>query len=89
MSSEWDPQKRDEELRTITNVTRAVAVTAVGATVVLGVGIAWGDQQRVDQADNRQTTDVPAPGSTVQPPANKPTPTPAATKAPTSTSGGS
>lgn len=89
MSSEGDPQKRDQELRTITNVSRAVAVSAVGATVVLGVGIAWGDQQRVDQADNRQSTQTPAPGSTVQPPASKPTATPAATQAPTSKSGGS
>ncbi|MCU0299141.1 MAG: hypothetical protein MUF33_11570 [Candidatus Nanopelagicales bacterium] len=90
MTAQWDPEHRDEELHRITNLTRAVTATAVGATVLLGVGIAWGDQQRVDQADQRESTQTPAPGSTIAPPTATPTaPTPATSKAPTSKSGGS
>lgn len=92
----WEPERRDQELRHISNVTKGVAAFAVGGTVLLGVGIAWGDQQRVVQADNREaeqqaqpTAEEQAqPTSTIQPPANKPTPAQSTSK-PKSKSGGS
>lgn len=84
--SDWTPSERDEEVRRIRSLTRDVAIVAVGATVVMGVGIAWGDQQRVDQSNNKEQSPTPAP--TLQPGAT-PTPTPTATSNPKSKSGGS
>lgn len=74
--SEWDPQKRDEEFQHIRKMTTGLAVVSVGATLVLGYGIAWGDQQRVDQADNRESAQSdegsPAPSPSSSTKAKKP-----------------
>lgn len=90
--SDWDPQRRDEELSTISGLTKAVAVGAVGATVVLGYGIAQGDQQRANQAATRDAqAEIPASSSSggVTPPNGSPTPAPTKSKSPKSKSGGS
>lgn len=82
--SDWDSASRDAELHHISTVTKGVVAVAVGGTVLLGAGIAWGDQQRVEQANNREAApqDQPSPGTnTIKPPATQPTPT--------ATSGGS
>lgn len=87
--SDWNPAERDEELHHISNVTKGVAAVAVGGTVLLGFGVAWGDSQRVDQANNREaaTADQTSTDTTIQPPAS--TPKPAQTKSSTGKSGSS
>ncbi len=96
--SDWTPSERDDEVRRIRSLTRDVAIVAVGATVVMGVGIAWGDQQRIDQADGQDpsptpaSSDAPTTAPTTAPslqPGATPTPTPTASKSPKSKSGGS
>lgn len=93
--TDWNPATRDEELRHISTVTKGIAAVAASGTVLLGVGIAWGDQQRVEQADARESETPPAPeasaspGATITAPKNAPTPSAAPTKSPKSKSGGS
>lgn len=89
----WDPQRRDDELRSISGLTKGVVIGSVSATVVLGYGIALGDQQRANQADARaaqeeQPSTTPSTGA-VTPPGSSPTPAPAKSKSPKSKSGGS
>lgn len=82
--SNWTPEERDQEIRHISGLSKSIAVVAVGGTVLLGAGIAWGDQQRIDQANKRATTPQEQPSTTtIQPPTTTPTqaPTP---KAPSS-----
>lgn len=75
--SDWNPETRDAELHHISNLSKGIAVVAVGGTVLLGAGIAWGDQQRVTQANNREATQQqPADSTTISPPANTPTTSP-------------
>lgn len=84
MSSPERPRKdadhRDAELRDIRRLSTGLVVGAVGATVVLGVGIAWNDQQRVDQAQAREAGAVVP--STAAPIASS-TPAPTESAAPT------
>lgn len=84
--SQWDPQQRDREFRTIRSLTTGLVIGSVGATVILGYGIAWGDQQRVDQADEREaeqaTTQSPSGSTPTKSSSTKP-------KKPKSKSGGS
>lgn len=84
--SDWNPAERDEELHHISNVTKGVAAVAVGGTVLLGFGVAWGDSQRVDQANNREAAqqEQGTTNTTIQPPASTPTP-----NQPKSSTGGS
>lgn len=51
--TQWSPEQRDQELRHIRSLTTGLIIGSLGVTVVLGYGIAWGDQQRVNQADAR------------------------------------
>lgn len=88
--SYWTPDERDQEIRHINNVTKGVAVAAVGGTILLGAGIAWGDQQRITQADNREAAQTtPSTPATIQPPKTNPTKAPAGGSSSKSKSGGS
>lgn len=89
--TQWSPEQRDKELRTIRSLTTGLVIGSVGATLVLCYGIAWGDQQRVDQADARDaaqnSNDSQSGGSSTTP--SKSSSSSSTTKKPKSKSGGS
>lgn len=90
--TQWDPQHRDEELRSIGGLTKGLTIGAVGATLLLGYAVAAGDQQRADQADARDAQDelsTQSGGGGLTPPGEAPAPAPTKTKSPKSKSGGS